>query len=801
MDGQSLRDDGPAGAAADWSPAGSDRLKTLPAPIPLRARRWVGFPTVLPPLIGREEDLARLVALVRQSEGHPITLIGPGGVGKTRLALAAAEACADSIPDGAAFVPLASVSDPTLVLSAIARALDIREVAGRPLREAVAYALQGRRFLLLLDNFEHVLEAATDVARLVADCPALAVLVTSRAPLRLSGEQRFVTTPLALPEAKANYSVTKLAGLGAIALFVERARWVQPDFSLSDQNAEAVGEICRSLDGLPLAIELAAAWMRVLSPQALLERLEPRLPLLRGGAADQPVRLRTMRDAIAWSYDLLTPEEARLFRRLAVFVGGFTLDAAEWVGGREEPVLDLLAGLIDKSLLYVQTGSAETRFMMLETLREFALEGLVESGEAPEVAALHASFMLAMAEQAAPDLLGPHEWHWMACFDTELGNLRATLAWALEHDIETALRIGAALRPYFGWRHPAEGRRWLTAALSHPAPASALVCAKALTVRAAMAVLEADAATGLEAGRAAASLAHEAGDVVAEAEARWMVGYSYFFTGDFAPAALELDRSLELAAQASTSTSRGWAANATWARGALAFVLGERKQGRRFYERALAQAREASSDLMTLLILSDFAGWLFDQGEEEHARAMLQESLTLAMDRDGFWFLSFPLIGLALIEAVAGKSVIAARSLGAVEALLTLSGQVVPHTTLSERVARATTLTKHVLGDDDFAVAWEEGYANFQGVIAEALGHDKRADALQSDGREAAHALSARQREVLALLVAGRSDRQIANELFISHRTASHHVAAIMAKLEARTRGEAAVRAVRARLI
>jgi DNA-binding CsgD family transcriptional regulator len=316
-----------------------------------------------------------------------------------------------------------------------------------------------------------------------------------------------------------------------------------------------------------------------------------------------------------------------------------------------------------------------------------------------------------------------------------------------------------------------------------------------------MAVLEADATTGLESGRAATSLAQEAGDAVSEAAARWMVGYSYIVTDDITPAVQELDRALDLFAQSATSTDRAWAAQAAWARGAVAFVLGQQEQGLRFYEHALAQARAAGSDMTTLMILSDFAGWLFDLGERARARAMLHESLALALDRGRFWFFSYPLIGLALVEASEGESAAAAVSLGAIEALLTLSGLVVPPAFLQERFARATAFAKRELGEDAFAVAWAKGRADVQGVIAKALGRARRVGAPEFTERAVTSDLSPRQREVLALLVAGSSDRQIAEALFISRRTASHHVTAIMAKLNVRSRGEAAVRAVRDRLI
>jgi DNA-binding CsgD family transcriptional regulator len=317
-----------------------------------------------------------------------------------------------------------------------------------------------------------------------------------------------------------------------------------------------------------------------------------------------------------------------------------------------------------------------------------------------------------------------------------------------------------------------------------------------------MVLLEADTATGLEASRTAAHLAREAGDAVAEAEARWMAGYSYFFTDPVDLAVPDLDRSLRLFASATTSTDHAWAASARWARGAVALVLGEHEQGLRFYEEALAQARAAGSDMMTLIILSDFAGWVFDLGKPARARAMLQESLALAMNRGGFWFLSYALIGLALVAAVEEASVVAARRLGAVEALLNLSGLVVPPVFLRERFERATTLAKAALGEDAYAAAWAVGHADPDAVIAEAAGPKRTVTTTRAPGKKAnPSGLSPREREVLALLGGGHSDREIADALFISYRTATHHVSSILTKLDARTRAEAAVRAVRDGLI
>ncbi|MGH2615745.1 MAG: ATP-binding protein, partial [Thermomicrobiales bacterium] len=326
---------------AETSPVEPNLGQPAPrSPTPIWSRRWVGFPATPRPPIGRDREVAALRDLLQESRCRLVTVTGTGGVGKTRLAIAVAAEVAAEFADGALFVPLAAISDPALILPAIARVLEVRETPGRTPRESLVAVLRDRHLLLVLDNFEHLVgaEAAADVSALLEACSNLTVLVTSRTPLRLHDEQLFATSPLSLPPASEEIAPDALSEYGAVALFVERARMTRHGFALTGENATSVVEICRRLDGLPLAIELAAAWVRVLPPASLLERLHPRLSLLRGGTADQPARLRTMRDAIAWSYDLLSEEEARLFRRLAVFVGGFTLDVVEWVAGASRGV-------------------------------------------------------------------------------------------------------------------------------------------------------------------------------------------------------------------------------------------------------------------------------------------------------------------------------------------------------------------------------------------------------------------------------------------------------------------------------
>ncbi|MGH2614283.1 MAG: ATP-binding protein, partial [Thermomicrobiales bacterium] len=483
------------------------------------------------PLIGREAELTRLSALIRSRTARLLTLTGSGGVGKTRLAQAIAAAVTGDFADGIAYVSLASIDDPNLVPATVARALGVRETGERSLLDQLEIALRGRDLLLVLDTFERVLPAAELVAGLVAACPRLTVIVTSRARLNLAAEHAVSILPLSLPDvppARGGKTAhvaffTEMETAAAVQLFVARARAFVPEFALTPENAGDVTEICRRLDGLPLAIELAAAWSRIMTPAALRDRLEPRLALLTGGPRDLPARQRTMREAIQWSYDLLTATEQALFRRLSVFAGGFTLEAAARVAvveAGDASVLDLVAALADQSLLgraaSVSSGSGEgaLRFAMLDTIREFGLEQLAATGEAPEVHTRHATWYVALTEASEPELQGPDQRIHLDRLECDLDNVRAALAWTLaQGDTSSALRIAGALA--FFWikqGHIAEGRAWLERALDQDASAdpgttraSGSVRAKALIAAGSLAFVQGDYEVGMTRHRAALS--------------------------------------------------------------------------------------------------------------------------------------------------------------------------------------------------------------------------------------------------------------------------------------------------------
>ncbi|MGI8551126.1 MAG: ATP-binding protein [Dehalococcoidia bacterium] len=450
------------------------------------------LPSQLTPFVGRQREVAAVRALLQQDGVRLVTLTGPGGTGKTRLSLQVAAELSDEFADGVFFIDLAALNDPALVPATIAEALSLREVSGVPLLEHLKAFLRDKHVLLILDNFEQILDASQSVAEVLTACTRLKVLVTSRTVLRLVGEHDYPVPSLALPEHVPALTAEALFQFESVRLFVERARAANPSFNLSDANAAAVAEICLRLDGLPLAIELAAARSLLLAPRMLLSRLENRLNLLTGGARDLPTRQQTLRQAIAWSYDLLTEPEKMLFRRLSVFAGGWSLEAAEGVGDRGQGVgdrelgtgnwelgtgartvpetLDVLASLVDKSLvLQREQDDGDSRFRLLETIREFSLEQLAANGEAEPARWQHATYYLALAEAAGPKLGSAEQGIWLRRLEQEHDNLRAAFnELQAQGPLEEVARLALALSRFWEVRgHWSEGRRRLELLLSN----------------------------------------------------------------------------------------------------------------------------------------------------------------------------------------------------------------------------------------------------------------------------------------------------------------------------------------------
>jgi predicted ATPase/DNA-binding SARP family transcriptional activator len=446
-------------------------LRQDPALEPAAARtRSHNIPAELTTFVGREAELERLGALLQDAPARLVTLTGAGGSGKTRLALRAAREAAERFEDGVVLVELAPLAEAALVVRAIAQELGVQETGTRPLVESLVTHLAAKDTLLVLDNFEHVAEAALDVTRLLASCPRLRVLATSRVPLHIQGEQEFAVPPLELPPPAV--AVGELLDFAAVRLFDERARGIRSDFAVSDDNGSAVAAICARLDGLPLAIELAAARTRILSPEAMLPLLESRLDVLQDGGSDRHSRQRTLRDSIGWSHDLLGERERTLFRRLAVFRGGCTLAAAAAVCGQGDDVFSGLTTLVEHGLVTTRWATeGEPRFDMLETIAEFARERLAASGELDEIARRHADYLAAFAEEVDPNLLTDARLPWLRRLDDERDNIRAALAQAVDHDeAGPALRILCALWLWY-WRSFTEGLEWAERVVALPSAA------------------------------------------------------------------------------------------------------------------------------------------------------------------------------------------------------------------------------------------------------------------------------------------------------------------------------------------
>jgi predicted ATPase/DNA-binding CsgD family transcriptional regulator len=638
------------------------------------ARRPAPLPIALTPLLGRDAEARQLRARLDAPLTRLVTITGPGGVGKTRLALdVATELAAER---EIAFVPLAAITEPDLVLPAILHAYGEYGDGPDAPEDRLADLLGSQPTLLILDNLEQVLGAAPALAAILARCPAVTMLVTSQAPLNIAGEQLYPLAPLATPPADER-GLSGITASDAVALFVDRARAVKPGFALDEGNAATVADICRRLDGLPLAIELAAARTRLLSPESLLARLSNRLRVLGGERRDAPDRLRTMRNAIAWSYDLLAPDEQRLFRRLSVFPGGAPLEAVEAIHqpeGSGWAAIDVLSALVDHSLVQaVPLPSGETRYVLLETLRDFGQEQLDVTGEADVARLAHASWYIALGEAAEPHLIGRDQAAWLERLEPETENIRAAARWLLDREREdlTLRLVGSLARFCSSHGLAADARTWLRRALAAPSTQDAPERAQALIGAGDLFEELRELDTARDYYDEARAVAAATGNTFAESRAMIGLGIVAHDSGDYAAALPLHECGLALAREAGDLHT---IARSLGNLGAVSYFQGQLDDAERYWEESRAALAELGDTMTEALATSNLGALAYERGDLERSGQRHRRALALQRQIHATRDLPYTLINLAGVATLQGDYELAHACVGEAIALVRESG-------------------------------------------------------------------------------------------------------------------------------
>lgn len=774
-------------------------------PVSPSARLLHNLPVQVSSFIGRERQIAE----IQQALSHTrlLTLTGAGGCGKSRLAVQVAEGLLETYADGVWFVELASLSDPSLVPKVVASTLSIPEHPGVPLSVAVRRHLQSKVLFLVLDNCEHLSPACAQLAdALLGACPNLQILATSRERLGIAGELTYYVPGLSLPDLCGVQNLETLSQFEAVRLFVERASFSKPGFVLTETNGSAVAQVCSSLDGIPLAIELAAARVKGLSVEQIASRLDDRFRLLTEGSRTALPRHQTLRATMNWSYSLLTESERVLLRRVSVFAGGFTLDAAEGVCGggavATSEVVNLLLRLVDRSLVEARDRGGESWYRLLETVRQYAWERLIENGEADEIRRRHLTWYLGLAERGAPKLRGHEQQVWLGRFEAEHDNLRAALQWSQtdpSHS-EEGLRLATALFWFWFFHgHWSEGRRWLDPAVPLGEEIPSHVRAKAVHCSAKLALQQGDYSRATTLARQGLTASSKSSDAEGGVFYHIVLGNVAVHLGDYAQASMLLENAVALCRKLNDEWLLGFALCN------LQFVA--RDQGD--YERAatltsegLALFRKAGDKHCTAWALRNLGLVALRLGDYKETAALCRESLTLSREIGDLWQVEQNLMGLAGAAAIEEHCERAARLFAAAEALRKSLGRRRSPADQADYDKRVAS-TRARLGDTPFAAAWTQGTTmSLQEAIEAALAPTEALPAAAREktmGKDVIH-FTPREREIVALVAQGLTNREIASQLVISERTADTHVQHILNKLGVGSRVQVAAWAVEHRL-